>query len=362
MGVLKRYSKPETGCLFERKGNFRFVKLGRIDALRSTDNLKLLRSLIESGQQMYPLIGRWFSKKVVPGLRSEERIAWLAYEGEHPIASAVLKLGKRSKFCHLRIHREFQDMDLGQMFFTQMSLEARHHAREIHFTLPESLWYEKSQFFESFGFSSPVKAYRQYRPGDIELACSAPISTVQQAVFRKLPTLTSKFSIGDYSLRSDILISIKPQYARGILAGTKVVEIRKRFSDKWVGCRAVLYASSPQKAIIGEATVRSVVVGSPMDIWNEFGQSVGCSFVEFDAYVGSSKEVNAIELDDVVPYEEPISLAQMSHLLQEELRPPQSYCDLRLDEAESPWAKAVSIASLLHGRFSPVKRISENSV
>jgi hypothetical protein len=99
-----------------------------------------------------------------------------------------------------------------------------------------------------------------------------------------------------------------------------------------------------------------------MDIWNEFGQSVGCSFVEFDAYVGSSKEVNAIELDDVVPYEEPISLAQMSHLLQEELRPPQSYCDLRLDEAESPWAKAVSIASLLHGRFSPVKRISENSV
>jgi predicted transcriptional regulator len=321
--------------------------------------LKILRALITENQPMYPNIDRWFDNKVVPGLRSSERIAWVAYESGAAIASAVLKLGRRSKFCHLRIHKDFRDLDLGRMFFSQMTFEARHLAREIHFTLPESLWCAKRRFFESFGFVCAAKSPRQYRGGDTELSCSAPLPIVWSAVLKKLPSLRAKFSVAGYSLKNDILVSIKPKYAHQILSGQKLVEIRRRFSDRWAGSRVVLYASNPEKALVGEATVRSVTSGSPKEIWAQFGSDIGCSSDEFDEYAGSAAKISAVELDAAVPYMQPIGLAQLSHLVEEDLRPPQSFCDLRLDDGDSPWAKAVSVASLLHGGFARASGTTE---
>jgi len=358
MATLKQSVKHTTLDLFARKGDFRFARLGETEAKKTTDDLNILRGLIVENQPMYPNIDRWFDGKVIPGLRSSERIAWVAYEGENAIASAILKLGRKSKFCHLRIHQNFHDLDLGRMFFSQMTFEARHLSKEIHFTLPESLWYQKTKFFESFGFACAAKSSRQYRHGDTELACSAPLPTVWSAVLKNLPSLMPKFSVGGYSLNNEILVSIKPKYAHQILSGEKLVEVRKRFSNKWAGSRAVLYASSPERALVGEATVRSVTSGRPKDIWARFGTTMGCSSDEYEEYVGSADIVSAIELDSAVAYKQPIGLAQLSHLVQEDLRPPQSFCDLRLDDEESPWAKAVSVASLLHGGFSQTLRIA----
>jgi predicted transcriptional regulator/N-acetylglutamate synthase-like GNAT family acetyltransferase len=356
MAPSKQRKDERAGMLFPLATNFRIVRLGKEEALKWTDDMGVLKSLIQANEDMYPDIRRWFNDRVVPGMKSERRIAWVAYEGEQAIASAILKLGQRSKFCHLKIHQNFQDMDLGQMFFSQMTAEARHDAKEIHFTLPESLWTERHGFFESFGFSSAKKAGRQYRRGEQELACSAPFETVWSSVVRRLSELGPKFVVGGYSLKSKILISVKPKYAGRILAGTKLTEIRKKFSNRWVGCRAILYASSPQKALVGEATVVSVTSGSPADIWSQFGQSVGCTADEFRAYAGSASRISAIELGDVIPYREPIGLAQVSYLVREDLAPPQSFCDLRLDEGDSAWVRAVSVASLLHGRFSFTER------
>jgi predicted transcriptional regulator len=245
-------------------------------------------------------------------------------------------------------------VDLGQMFFTQMTLESRHHAKEIHFTLPESLWYNKRKFFESFGFTSPTKAFRQYRQGEAELACSAPFSTVWTAVLDKLPQLDAKFSPAGYSLSNTILISMKPRFAERILSGSKFVEIRKKFSKKWIGCNAVLYASRPTSGVVGEARISSVTIGSPQEIWDKFESYIGCSREEFNAYVSDADQISAIELAEVVPYLAPVVLSQLSHLLNEDLRPPQSFCDLRLSN-DGAWTKALRIASLLHGRFSYVR-------
>lgn len=356
MAALKQRRNEQAGMLFSLTSNFRIVRLGKSDALEWTDDMNVLKTLISANEVMYPAIGRWFKEKVVPGLGAGQRIAWVAYEGEKAIASAVLKLGRRAKFCHLRIDQNFQDLALGQMFFSQMTAEARHDAKEIHFTLPESLWSSKRGFFESFGFTDAVKSRRQYRHGETEFSCSAPFLTVWSSVMKKLPELAPKFRVGGYSLNSRILISLKPKYAGKILAGSKLIEIRKRFSSKWIGCKAVLYASSPQRALVGEATVNSVTSGLPADIWSEFGPGMGCTLDEFTAYVGSASKVFAVELGDIIPYREPISLAQVSHLVREDLTPPQSYCDLRLDDGDSPWVKAVSVASLLHGRFSFTER------
>lgn len=356
MTTLKQRTSEPASMLFSTKADFRVVRLGEVDALHHSDELKTLTNLIETSEDMYPNIRRWIRDKVVPGLRSSERVAWVAYENERPVATAVLKRGARTKFCHVRVESGFQDLDLGQLFFTQMTLETRHLAREIHFTLPESLWESKMKFFESFGFAQAAKSERQYRNGETELACSAPHHLVRVAALERLPFLARKFSVSGYQIGGDLLVSMKPKYAERILAGLKLVEIRRKFSARWVGCKAVLYSSSPQRALVGEATVRSVTSGTPADIWSRFYATVGCTLDEFSAYVGSAKQVSAIELDAVFPYKEPISLAQISHLVGEDLRPPQSYRDLKLEDKHSAWAKAVTATSVLHGSFSPIRR------
>jgi predicted transcriptional regulator len=353
MAQLKKPRSEKTDTLFPLATRFRLVELGKVDAQRSTDNLMVLKELIVANQSMYPGIDRWLAEKVVPGLRSTERVAYVAYEDERPIASAVLKLGDKSKFCHLRIHQDFQDMDLGQMFFTQMTLEVRHHAKEIHFTLPESLWCARSKFFESFGFSCATKASKQYRRGDVELACSAPLASVWSAVLSKLPSLLTKFTSEGSPLSNHMLISMKPKYAERILFGSKLIEIRKRFSKKWIGCRAVLYSSRPVSALVGEVTINSVTHGRPTDIWATFESQLDCSYEEFQEYVGSNTQVSAIELKDVTIYGTPVSLRQISYLLNQNLRPPQSYYDLRLPN-DHVWTKAASFASLMHAGFGHV--------
>lgn len=356
----KQKISQKADSLFPLSANFRIVKLGQNDARVCSDELKALTSLIVCNEDMYPNIARWFSEKVVPGLMSSERAAWVAYEGDKAIAAAVLKLGENAKFCHLRIESDFQDMDLGQLFFTQMTIETQNLAKKIHFTLPESLWQSKMKFFESFGFKKAAKSTRQYRKGDTELVCSAPHGVVRVAALNRLPGLIGKFNVNGYALYGDLLVSMKPRYAERILAGSKLVEIRKKFSEKWIGCKAILYSSSPQRALVGEATVRSVTSASPTAIWARFGTSIGCSAKDFKAYVGATEEVSAIELDEIFPYKQPISLSQISHLLGERLTPPQSYCDLRLTKGAGAWARAVSVASVLHGRVSPRKQSSHS--
>ncbi|MGH2639690.1 MAG: hypothetical protein ACRDF4_10510 [Rhabdochlamydiaceae bacterium] len=330
------------------------MKLGAADARRNSDELKTLTNLVSSSEDMYPSIHRWLQEKVIPGLKSSERTAWVAYEDEEPIAVAILKLGKEAKFCHLRIKRDFQDMDLGQLFFTQMTLETRHIAKEIHFTLPESLWETKASFFQSFGFARAAKSSRQYRTGEEELICSAPHEVVRLAALERLPALAKKFNVGGYALGGDLLVSMKPRYAERVLSGSKMVEIRRKFSERWIGCKAVLYSCRPQKALVGEATVYAITRGTPEDIWTRFHAHLGCTSNEFSAYVGQAIEVSAIELNDVFHYKEPVSLSQISYLLglEEDLRPPQSHFDLRLDRNHSGWAKAAAVASVLHGRFT----------
>jgi predicted transcriptional regulator/N-acetylglutamate synthase-like GNAT family acetyltransferase len=349
--LKSKHLRPDlNGQLFPSAPNFRILQLGAQDAKKETDSLNVLKDLLLSNEAMYPNIDRWYATKVVPGLKTSERIAYVAFENDKPIASAVLKLGKRTKFCHLRIHEDFRDLDLGQMFFTQMTLEARHLAKEIHFTLPEGLWHEKADFFRSFGFTSVAEASRQYRNGQSELSCSAPTSVVWSCALKKLPHLLDRFSPGGYSMSGKLLLSMRPMYAERVFAQTKRVEIRKKFSLKWRGCRAVVYGSLPVAALMGEVKMSNVTPGSPAEIWKRFNSTMGCSHEEFNSYVGNSSQVYAIELTEAIPYKSPVGIAQISHLINEDLHPPQSFRDLKIN-SDDAWVRAISVAGLLHGRF-----------
>src|SRR6185503_7723649 len=158
-------------------------------------------------------IGKWLDGKVADGLRTGERTAFIGYLNDRPVASAVVKAGEEAKFCHLRLDDGIRDQNLGEVFFCLMAGETRrHHAKEVHFTLPESLWAEKFAFFGSFGFMTADRARTQYRLFEDELRCSAVFDDVWRAVLEKLPKLGCRFSIHGRAMQSALVMSIAPKF------------------------------------------------------------------------------------------------------------------------------------------------------
>jgi predicted transcriptional regulator len=337
-----------TGNLFAIESNLEIIRVTKDDVLKMTDRVKLLSKLISEHQSMYPDIKKWLNTKVFPGIKNEERVAYIGLNNQEPVVSAIVKRGDNSKFCHLHIQQDFQDQNIGDLFFALMAIDVKRFADEVHFTLPESLWIEKKDFFQSFGFQEVKKAYKQYRMLEEELRCSASFSTVWEKVLEKLPRIVSSFAKSRNTIFNGLLMSIKPKYLEKIRNGNKLVEIRKRFNHKWEGCRVTLYSSSPTQAIFGYATIENVKKDTPERIWSQYEGDIGVTKREFDAYTGSSNQVYAISLKNFESYLNAVDLEHISYLLNYDLKPPQSYISLKNDEH---WTQAVSIAELLHNRF-----------
>jgi predicted transcriptional regulator/N-acetylglutamate synthase-like GNAT family acetyltransferase len=341
--------------LFSTEGDFKIVRLREEDARGLSDHLRDFSELILQNEPMYPGIDKWLSDKVIPGIKDSQRAAYVGYVDGLPAVSAVVKCGESSKFCHLKIREDLQDKHLGEAFFCLMGLAAREVAREVHFTLPESVWEKEKEFFTSFGFDRVVKAGHQYRLFEDELRCSAPFHRVWQSILRKLPKITRAFSVNSCPFSAGMLMSIKPEHAASVLSGNKRVEIRRRFSTAWSGYRVSIYASRPQCSIVGDALMQEVVVGNPDHIWEQFGDQVGCTREQFERYAHGAKQLYAIVLVDVVPYAKTLSIAEASQAVSTPLRPPQSYRSL---EGNRGWAEAVSIGALLQRGFGCADGIS----
>lgn len=337
-------------ALFSKRLDFRVLKLQASDVEFQSPPIAELATLLSAKRDDYPNIHAWYREKVLPGI-GRERIAYIGYESEKPVVSAIVKLGRRAKFCHLRIKDDFQDAHLGEIFFALMAMDCRHAgASEIRFTLPEGLWASRSDFFSSFGFQHAERSFKQYRSKEDELVCQAPYERVWRSVVSKLPKLRNAFSIAGYSLAADLVVSIRPSHAEAIFSGRKSVEVRRNFPSKWKGNRLGIYATKPLAQLMGEATIADVQQSDPADIWERFGDRIGATREEFSSYTEGADCVSALLLDHVCAYSYPIPLAQVQTLLDAPLRPPQSYCTSK----NEPWANAVSVAALLHGTFRPI--------
>jgi predicted transcriptional regulator len=329
------------------------VRLTPVDTSGQSDHYRTFRALVSRSSDQYPAIDSWLQEKVLPGIRTGERVAYVGYRAEEPVVSAVVKRGSKAKFCHLRLREDLEDANLGEVFFSLMALDTRVHARELHFTLPETLWQRKQGFFSSFGFHRAQEAEVQYRLFDRELRCTAAHDKVWAAVLEKLPKLLGIYSVAGYALGDPLLMSIREPHVSRILDGRKSIEVRKRFSPRFQGRRVVLYASGQRRALVGEATIGAVVNGPPGTIWDSFHMEIGCSRGEFDDYAGQSSQLAAIQLQNVVNYPVALPLTQIHQLTGEDLRPPQSYCAV---SPNGKWGKAVSVATLLQGSFRSYAR------
>src|SRR6266498_5951962 len=149
--------------LFTVENKIRIVELKVGDIEQQTDIFNSTAELIRSHQEKYPAIEKWFTTKVIDGIKQKERAVYIGFNHDRPIATAVVKRGEESKFCHLHIEKEMRHQNIGDIFFILMSIFIRRYAKKVHFSLPESLWEEKQKFFTSFGFSEIKKYQTQYR-------------------------------------------------------------------------------------------------------------------------------------------------------------------------------------------------------
>lgn len=120
-----------------------------------------------------------------------------------------------------------------------------------------------------------------------------------------------------------VLLSVKPQFARRLLSGTKTAEVRRRFPELPSGTVVYLYASSPMRAVIGVLKIRRVHTGTPQWLWPTFGKQLDISKEYFHGYLAGRDAAAVIELQRAEQWERPVALDDLRTGLG--VQAPQSY-------------------------------------
>jgi len=96
--------------------------------------------------------------------------------------------------------------------------------------------------------------------------------------------------------RTAVLMSIKPVYSRGILDGSKTVELRRRRPAFAEGTPVVLYATSPDRRVVGVFDAGPVMAAARDDLWRRVRDRAGLEREAFDAYFDGCDTAYAIEV------------------------------------------------------------------
>ena len=107
---------------------------------------------------------------------------------------------------------------------------------------------------------------------------------------------------------STMLLSIKPEFVEYILEGKKKYEFRKSKPKENIG-RIIFYASSPQKQVVGEATVETILEGSPKEIWSITKSVAGITKNFYFSYYEGKHMAVAYKLKEVIRYDHPKALS-----------------------------------------------------
>lgn len=117
------------------------------------------------------------------------------------------------------------------------------------------------------------------------------------------------------------LLSIRPEYVRQIIDGTKKVEFRKKVFSKTVK-KVVVYSSSPQKRIVGFFNVTKITAKTPLEVWNIYNSIGGIKKEKFEDYYKGKKIAYAIEINNFRSFSVPLNPQEIDA----SFRPPQSFC------------------------------------
>ena len=72
----------------------------------------------------------------------------------------------------------------------------------------------------------------------------------------------------------DVLMSIKPQYVEKIISKEKTYEFRRSVFKRDV-TNVIIYATAPEKKIIGSFELEDIIRDTPSNLWNNFSNKAG---------------------------------------------------------------------------------------
>lgn len=127
-----------------------------------------------------------------------------------------------------------------------------------------------------------------------------------------------------------LLISIRPEYLKKIMDGSKTIELRKTKPKIKPGDLLIFYASSPSKALSGAALVKGIIEETPANMWKLYYEKIGIDLTSFNKYFSTYKKAYGIILGNVWEYD-PISLDELRHIILD-FSPPQSYRYLSIND------------------------------
>lgn len=128
-------------------------------------------------------------------------------------------------------------------------------------------------------------------------------------------------------------MSIHPQYAQRILAGTKRVEFRKRpIADDVT--HVIVYATAPVSAVVGAFEVEAQHTLNPRTLWKQFRTVAGIGWTDYIAYYDGRAAGTGIAVGKVLKPDEPLCLLGELGIA----RPPQSFQYVHADTARAALA------------------------
>jgi len=104
----------------------------------------------------------------------------------------------------------------------------------------------------------------------------------------------------------NVLLSIKPKYARAILAGEKEVEFRKTRFAKQVE-KVYIYSSSPDQKILGHFVIENIIADTPEKLWKKFKNVGSINRADFFEYFENKDLAYAIKIKSYKKYKSPIN-------------------------------------------------------
>lgn len=117
-----------------------------------------------------------------------------------------------------------------------------------------------------------------------------------------------------------VLLSIKPEYAFKIFAGTKKFEFRRMIFKNPDVKTVVVYASSPVQKVIGEFEIDKIFSLEPHTLWEKTKEFSGISEEFFFDYFAQKDVAHAIKIKNTRRYAKPLSIREDFNV-----SPPQSY-------------------------------------
>ncbi len=121
-----------------------------------------------------------------------------------------------------------------------------------------------------------------------------------------------------------VVLSLKPRYAEAILAGVKTVELRRTMPKIEVPTLALLYATTPVRALLGTCVIANVRSASLAALWIDYGAQSDLCHHEFEHYFEGVAAGTALELANPQAFSQPIPLHDL-RTRPNGFRPPQSY-------------------------------------